>query len=372
MASEPCNQSFQAKKKTSTKVLFWPPKKKIWQKKTLDWCDLVKIKLFWMQVSPPNGGLDGPHPGLQRVFAIQVTFIFSSGNVVGIRHAAVCRLVTSVFSSVRSGRFFSLKTGHFWSYFVFLCHICKGDIYKDQNSTSGISRRNVAPTFFPKKKMSKHVCKIYLTPVASFISYMVQDSWPTATQSFWPWKSDRVWVTPTKAEHVSQRCKALGKVRFRKSWWSKISSGERSFITLFTLENIMCLHIYGQIIIFHQPRFPWNKVISLPKRYFKLDTLAPWRFRHVSTCHLLGFLWQIGERNRPPAVQMESNFHWQCSFWKHLVNRQSSWETNMQNLSRSLFDGECGYTRRKTQQKGVKSWMQQKKLWLIDNDHLLI
>ncbi len=87
----------------------------------------------------------------------------------------------------------------------------------------------------------------------------------------------------------------------------------------------------GQIIIFHQPRFPWNKGISLtkppfgvrscevaiiwPEKWFTRSLCLPWGYRFYS--QMLGsipknhFVWTLGLR-RAPWICIKQGFFW-CS-----------------------------------------------------------
>ena len=300
-----------------------------------------------------------PHPRPLKSLCHPGDLYFFLGFRTALLEESSCcggSLVTSIFFFIRSGWFFSLKTGHFWGIVCFLVQ------YLQRWHLQGPKTPHLAyPEWFsPKKKMSKHFFKIYLTPGASFVSYIHATGFVTfpATKNpsdptFCP---NRVWVTPTKAEHVSQRCKALRKVRFRKSWWKS-----RGVDGLFHFDKLViwweslvgkdrlspCLHwkilyiyIYGQIIIFHQPRFPWNKGISLPKRYLlgwrsceiailwqnqihrMISSLTPLhrgtKNRHVSTRHLLVFLWKSrGEMMFSTSWDPKFSLAME-TFWKHV------------------------------------------------------
>ena len=138
-------------------------------------------------------------------------------------------LVTYIyfFGFIRSGWFFSLKTGHFEEFSVFFGVISakvtfniKKDpklhiwhIQKKCPSKTSFQKKNVK-TFFQHIGKTLGVVEISYIHATGFVTFPATKN--PSDPTFCP---NRVWVTPTKAEHVSQRCKALRKVRFRKSWW---------------------------------------------------------------------------------------------------------------------------------------------------------
>ena len=252
---------------------------------------------------------------------------------------------------------FSLKTGHFWGIVCFLVQ------YLQRWHLQGPKTPHLAyPEWFsPQKKMSKHFFKIYLTPGASFVSYIHATGFVTfpATKNpsdptFCP---NRVWVTPTKAEHVSQRCKALRKVRFRKSWWKS-----RGVDGLFHFDKLViwweslvgkdrlspCLHwkilyiyIYGQNYKYFtnldSPEirgFPFQNATfwgggRVRSLYFGKIKSIGWfqawhpctveqKNRHVSTRHLLVFLWKSrGEMMFSTSWDPKFSLAME-TFWKHV------------------------------------------------------
>ena len=137
-------------------------------------------------------------------------------------------LVTYIyfFGFIRSGWFFSLKTGHFFEEFSVFFGVISAkvtfNIKKDPKlhiwhiqkkcpSKTSFQKKNVK-TFFQHIGKTLGVVEISYIHATGFVTFPATKN--PSDPTFCP---NRVWVTPTKAEHVSQRCKALRKVRFRKS-----------------------------------------------------------------------------------------------------------------------------------------------------------